>query len=573
MTERSIVKAALLEYLGGERSRTVACLTGPWGTGKTHLWNEVEQELHSQGRRTAYLSLFGIPGVASAKIALFNAVFVGRMEDEDSPATRRYKHAKDWGGRVVRGLLEVVDKKVIGTDFFAKNIDLAWLVPSRTVICLDDLERVSDEFRLEDVLGFANSLAERGGCRVLLIMNEEHLEQRYTPDRVNLVRAYRERVVHRILRMETDLREVVPFLVKDHSIDLPEATRDVVVETLLRAHNYNLRTAVRAMENASELRRASVPVLDAADARMIAALTSEQALGLLRKEDFYDFHPIIFGLRREGATTDAETLERQAFFNRYFESGPYRPSGAIYGLLRDGLLDAAAYRRERDVEAGLAVTRLGRLMRRVDGGDHWFLNDGEARGWLVEIEEILSTEPEISAESVNTVYSVVATICRILDQPVPASVDGAAEAALVDAARRMDTTFGIRRSRGQSVLPDRIREAYENELSASMTAALRLDLMSAILDRDLPAFIGVIQRSPPRSAETVLEAEILSELHVAMIADPRFWFSALGEVSDRLRNSPMRGRLLEYLGDAAAQSPERGGRHRALELLRGIEPV
>ena len=339
MTDRRIVKEALAEYLGGERPRTVACLTGTWGCGKTHLWKELARELEGKGKRTAYLSLFGIPSAASAKIALFNAVFIGQVGEDETKIKARLKKAGEWGARIVNVALQAADKR-LGVDFLAKSLDLTGLIPADTIVCLDDLERVSEEFRLEDVLGFANALAEQGGCRVLLIMNEDHLDERFSVEQAGIVRAYRERVVHRSLRMETDVREVLPFLRQEHGIRLPDETCNVIVDTLLRAGNGNIRTVIRSLENAADLARAAPPNVDATDASFVAALTSEHALGQLQEASFYEFHPVIFAItRHRGEEPDGSRDAQASFYGRYFNGAPYRASAAIYGLLRDGVLE------------------------------------------------------------------------------------------------------------------------------------------------------------------------------------------------------------------------------------------
>src|SRR5258708_36963008 len=81
-----------------------------------------------------------------------------------------------------------------------------------SVLCLDDLERISATFPLQDALGYANHLAEHRDCRVLVIMNEEHLAPRFGAEQAGLIGAYRERVVRSYLKLETTLSEALPHL-------------------------------------------------------------------------------------------------------------------------------------------------------------------------------------------------------------------------------------------------------------------------------------------------------------------------------------------------------------------------
>jgi hypothetical protein len=571
MTDREVVKQALLDYLGGERPRTVACLTGTWGCGKTYLWKDLARALEDKGKRTAYLSMFGIPSVASAKIALFNAVFVAPGREEDTANKARLKKVGEWGVKVLEAGFRAVDKK-LGVDFFAKNVDLTAMVPSDTIVCLDDLERVSAEFRLEDVLGFANSLAEQGACRVLLIMNEEHLDTRFSAKQADIVRAYRERVVHRSLRMETDVRNLLPFLRTEHGIGLSDETCNVVLETLLRAENGNIRTVIRSLENAAEL-LAVGPTVDAIDASFVAALTSEHALGKLRPATYYEFHPVIFAIPRGSRDEPDEKAEAQrAFYQRYFKDRPYRASSAIYGLLRDGVLDKQAYKLERDEEAGLSVTRAGALLRRIDGREFWFLSDAQGSAWLDESLSVLLLADELRADVVNRIFTVAAVVAQILEQPVPQPLIEAAEVAMIAAARRLDRSVDRGQFHGETSLPDEVKKRYEDELAAATNAAHRGSLMDAILDRDESAFYRAVHVSPPESAEAALDPSLLAELHTTMRNDPHFWFKAIDAVGDVLKARQSSGiqQLAQYLGQAGAWAADKSDRRRAQELLRDL---
>ena len=292
MNNRQVIKNALLSDLSGDGPGRVACLSGTWGCGKTHLWRELEADLQRQGKRTAYVSLFGLTSVVEAKSAVVNEVFLGQSLLDKMGIAKL-------GSFVVKqvpNLLRFADSK-IGFELLTKNLDLTRMIPHASVVCLDDLERISEHFRVEDALGFANLLAEQRGCRVLLIMNNDHLSERL-PETASRIRAYRERVVRRFLTIETDLREVLPFIVSSYSIPLPAPIASVVVDTLIRAKCSNIRTLVRALQNVTQLSLALSGSVEPSDAQLATALTSEDAVDAVADEAFYSFHPVVFAVDR-----------------------------------------------------------------------------------------------------------------------------------------------------------------------------------------------------------------------------------------------------------------------------------
>lgn len=60
-------KKQLVELLGQSDNYVIA-LSGKWGTGKTHLWNEVKKESKDEKiKKALYVSLFGLSTVDQVK--------------------------------------------------------------------------------------------------------------------------------------------------------------------------------------------------------------------------------------------------------------------------------------------------------------------------------------------------------------------------------------------------------------------------------------------------------------------------------------------------------------------------
>ena len=107
---------------------------------------------------------------------------------------------------------------------------------------------------------------------------------------------------------------------------------------------------------------------------------------------------------------------------------------------------------------------------------------------------------------------------------MPQSLIDVAEDAIVVAARRLDRSLDRRQFHGEMLLPAEVRQRYEDELAVATSAAHKERLLTAILDRDGRAFSEAVQSSLPGSAEAVLDAALIQELHATMRTDRRFWF-------------------------------------------------
>ena len=61
----------LVKLIETEKPCAIA-LTGEWGVGKTHLWNEIRDNNGKSfsGKKYAYVSLFGLDSLASLKSAI-----------------------------------------------------------------------------------------------------------------------------------------------------------------------------------------------------------------------------------------------------------------------------------------------------------------------------------------------------------------------------------------------------------------------------------------------------------------------------------------------------------------------
>lgn len=163
------VERNLARFVGGGTRRAI-CLHGPWGVGKTHLWNKV---VDAQDAQQTYVSLFGVDSLDGLK----SQVALAAQERATVKWYRRKYYASDlW--RWITGAGSIVPSEYGGGgQITAAAQSLAFYFVKRRLICIDDVERRGSNLSLKDVFGLVSHLEERRGCRVCVILNSGALNE------------------------------------------------------------------------------------------------------------------------------------------------------------------------------------------------------------------------------------------------------------------------------------------------------------------------------------------------------------------------------------------------------------
>ena len=187
-------------------------VSGEWGCGKTyHIEKVVIPALQEEGWKPVKVSLFGIESVN--EIPLRIADNYKRPKNDEGDRTEKEKSCwfslgKEKAGKaVVKGaqlvssiswLESFVDVKTL----VDKNSGLLYkLIPTeKTVIILDDIERVIDIIDVHTLLGAINELVEQRGYKVVVIANNSYMQQKREAKLV-----FKEKVIEKTLVYEPDV--------------------------------------------------------------------------------------------------------------------------------------------------------------------------------------------------------------------------------------------------------------------------------------------------------------------------------------------------------------------------------
>lgn len=184
------ITKANFEELIDDRDNGVIALSGKWGTGKSHMWRQVQKDSTNDAvRKALYVSLFGIKDIMQLKLRIVQSAI------PDSKT-----------GRAAREVMTTAVRQVIS---FAKGFNPAFsaldelavlAVPAilrNRVIVIDDIERKHNDLNIEEVMGFIDEFKQVYGSRILLILNSDQLDDKVMWDKL------REKVIDHEITLET----------------------------------------------------------------------------------------------------------------------------------------------------------------------------------------------------------------------------------------------------------------------------------------------------------------------------------------------------------------------------------
>jgi hypothetical protein len=158
----------------------VICISGRWGVGKTFAWNKFLKEAQaSKGialKRYSYVSLFGVNSLDEFKYSVFeNSVKTDEIGIEPSLETLQ-SNTVAAAERLGRKSLWFIQQIPLVKNYLGGLGPVWFLSVSDTIICIDDIERRGKGLQIRDIMGLASSLKEHKGCKVVLILNDEQLD-------------------------------------------------------------------------------------------------------------------------------------------------------------------------------------------------------------------------------------------------------------------------------------------------------------------------------------------------------------------------------------------------------------
>ena len=182
-------------------------LTGEWGIGKTRFWKDFYENNHTLlgVDKYSYVSLFGIDSIDALKF-------------EIALSTHETTQKKDYlfGLKsIFKKSLDAIDlPKLEGTGVtlsLGKGLISSAITSliGDTLICIDDIERLSENLNIRDIMGLVNHLSLEKNCKVVMILHDVKADEQF--------QEYKEKVFDEVLILDESLT-AIEKLVNDKNL-------------------------------------------------------------------------------------------------------------------------------------------------------------------------------------------------------------------------------------------------------------------------------------------------------------------------------------------------------------------
>jgi len=215
----SRTKERLVRLLG-EGDNSVIALSGKWGTGKTHLWNEVKDlSSDEKVKKALYVSLFGLSSVDQIKRKLIESAIPG---------------VESHGG-VFDGIKSIFNAGVSAASQHykamaaLKDLNVLLMAPvvlRDKVIVIDDVERKHAKLGIDEVMGFIDDYSKQFRVRFVLVLNDDKLST--DGDQAKLWTTFREKVIDEEVRLSTSPEEAFSIAIRLTASKYAQALRRAI---------------------------------------------------------------------------------------------------------------------------------------------------------------------------------------------------------------------------------------------------------------------------------------------------------------------------------------------------------
>lgn len=200
------------DYLTRETNNALL-ITGKWGVGKTYFFNNIlSQEIKKTSIKgnasSTYtpirVSLFGVTNIDDLErriVAPVRALLINGVIELGEKALNYFLSFIGLGGFFPESFSKLID------EFKATNNDIIKSKANNLVICFDDLERISKDFHIENLIGYVNNLSENYDFKVILIGNTDKIEG-------NNFKEIKEKLIGVEIEFDNDIKLVFDNIVK-----------------------------------------------------------------------------------------------------------------------------------------------------------------------------------------------------------------------------------------------------------------------------------------------------------------------------------------------------------------------
>jgi hypothetical protein len=225
----------------GQTDISVIALSGKWGTGKTHLWDEIKKESGDDKVKNAlYVSLFGLSSIDQVKRKLIEAAIpsVGSHGGMFDGLKNLFRVGVEAASEHYKALAAIKDLNLLL---------MAPVVLRGKLIVIDDIERKHEKLGIDEVLGFIDEYSKQHKSRFVLVLNDDQLSSNV--DQEKLWVTFREKVIDQEIKLSTSAEEAFSI-----AIGLaPSKYAETIKRASIACGLTNIRIVVKVIKVANQI--------------------------------------------------------------------------------------------------------------------------------------------------------------------------------------------------------------------------------------------------------------------------------------------------------------------------------
>lgn len=268
-------KEQLVQLLG-QPDNCVIALSGKWGTGKTHLLNEIKDEADDDNVKDAlYVSLFGLSSIDQVKRKLIESAIPG-VESHGGlfdSLKNLFKTSVNAASEHYKALAAINDLNMLL---------MAPVVLRNKLIIVDDIERKHKKLGIDEVLGFIDEYTQQHVSRFVLVLNDDQLSTEN--DQKQLWETFREKVIDQEIKLSTTADEAFSIAIGLRQSKYAEAIKQASITCSLT----NIRVVVKVIKVTNQL-LAGRDLEEAVQARVVPSIVLFSAIHYRGIDDGPDF--------------------------------------------------------------------------------------------------------------------------------------------------------------------------------------------------------------------------------------------------------------------------------------------
>lgn len=255
----------LEEYLVGDNgylksdisNGKVIMLSGKWGSGKTHFWQNIiatdkfKEELSSKNSAYSYVSLYGKSSIEEIENDIFSQTYFSAIGG-DNLVTKTFstftKYSKRYGEIFSNKLKNLANGLEEEQNENQERVALERL-KNAAIICFDDFERKSKDIDLNDLFGFITQLTLNFNCKVVIILNDDVFEG----EEKKIFSNVKEKSVSKFLKYEPSIKDLFDSMFdSDKEYRKLDDYKEIILKTIEETEELNARIYIQVLDNLVE---------------------------------------------------------------------------------------------------------------------------------------------------------------------------------------------------------------------------------------------------------------------------------------------------------------------------------